>query len=124
MHIDTHVAVWLYAGEVERFPAPARRLLDQSELVISPMVLLEIQFLREAGKLELRPERFLREMKQDLGLKVCEAAFPDIIFSAVELSWTRDPFDRFITAQAAVNEAPLMTRDKTIRTHYRRAVWD
>ncbi len=28
------------------------------------MVLLEIQFLREAGKLDIRPERFLKDMKQ------------------------------------------------------------
>ncbi|MEI6438294.1 MAG: PIN domain-containing protein [Candidatus Omnitrophota bacterium] len=124
LYLDTHAAVWLYAGEVDRFPARARRRLEASSLVISPMVLLEIQFLREAGKVDIKPERFLREMKQDLDLALCQAAFTDIALAAVVLSWTRDPFDRLIVAQASAAEAPLLTRDKSILEHYSRAVWD
>lgn len=38
-------------------------------------------------------------------------------------TWTRDPFDRTITAQAARVGAFLLTRDETIRRHYAAAVW-
>ncbi|MCF7950382.1 MAG: hypothetical protein K9L57_01970 [Spirochaetaceae bacterium] len=37
--------------------------------------------------------------------------------------WTRDPFDRLITAQADIQAASLLTKDGTIRTHYPKAVW-
>ena len=38
-------------------------------------------------------------------------------------SWTRDPFDRMIVAQAALREAPLLTKDRVLHEHYDRAVW-
>jgi PIN domain nuclease of toxin-antitoxin system len=37
--------------------------------------------------------------------------------------WTRDPFDRLITAQAAVGSDVLITKDATITANYPRAVW-
>ena len=124
LHLDTHAAVWLYAGEVDRFPAKLRLLLEAKTLYISPMVLLEIQFLREAGKLDIRPERFLRDMKEALDLKVCEDLFSSVALQAVEISWTRDPFDRLIVAQSDLAGVPLVTRDKAITHHYRRVVWE
>ena len=39
------------------------------------------------------------------------------------MKWTRDPFDRLITAQAAVDDSPLLTKDDTIHTYYPKAVW-
>jgi PIN domain nuclease of toxin-antitoxin system len=43
---------------------------------------------------------------------------------ALGQSWTRDPFDRIIVSQAALRNAPLVTRDQVIRDHYSQAVWD
>jgi PIN domain nuclease of toxin-antitoxin system len=37
-HLDTHVVVWLYAGEVERFPDAARAALERDTLAVSPAV--------------------------------------------------------------------------------------
>jgi PIN domain nuclease of toxin-antitoxin system len=37
--------------------------------------------------------------------------------------WTRDPFDRLITAQAASYNQVLLTKDETIRKHYANAIW-
>ncbi len=50
-------------------------------------------------------------------------AGPAILWSR-NFSWTRDPFDRIITAQASLNEALLITKDGSIRKNYARAVWD
>ncbi|MBI2375021.1 MAG: hypothetical protein HYV07_13575 [Deltaproteobacteria bacterium] len=33
-------------------------------------------------------------------------------------------FDRFIVAEAALEKAQLLTKNKEIRKHYARAVWD
>lgn len=124
VHLDTHAALWLYAGEVERFSDRARSILERAALYISPLVLLEIQYLKETGKLNVKPDTFLRDMREALGLEISQAPFASVAIEAVRLSWTRDPFDRMIVAQAMVDEARLLTRDKTILKHCRQAFWE
>ena len=50
-----------------------------------------------------------------------------MLFRSVEaaerLSWTRDPFDRLIVAQASLAGAPLVTKDRMIRKHFAKAAW-
>ena len=47
IYIDTHIAVWLYAGEVEKFSDHAKDLLNDNDILISPIVRLELQYLHE-----------------------------------------------------------------------------
>jgi hypothetical protein len=42
---------------------------------------------------------------------------------ATMLSWTRDPFDRLIWAQAVTAEATLVTKDQSIRRNLPLAWW-
>jgi PIN domain nuclease of toxin-antitoxin system len=56
-------------------------------------------------------------------LNVSSAPFPRVIASARELRWTRDAFDRLITAQAMHEGALLVTRDRRIRDNFAGAVW-
>ena len=58
-----------------------------------------------------------------LGLTVCDAPFATVAHAAEEYQWTRDPFDRFIVAQATVHGAPLVTKDRTLHATYTSAVW-
>lgn len=37
MFLDTHVVVWLYAGDVGRIPRVARQKIEEQDLLISPM---------------------------------------------------------------------------------------
>jgi PIN domain nuclease of toxin-antitoxin system len=124
LYLDTHAALWLYAGKVELFPLCVREFMDDAQLAISPMVLLEIQFLREAGKINLKLDTFIRDMHSEVGLKICEAPFASVTLEASRINWTRDPFDRLIVAQSAAEEAGLVTRDKVILKNYNQAVWD
>lgn len=124
IHLDTHVAVWLYAGDLGRFPKKALRQLEREELVISPIVLLEMQYLYELRRLTDPPSLVLKELEDSLGLAVDDEAFQRVVLSALGQKWTRDPFDRIIVAQAQVGAAQLMTKDATIRDNYRLAVWD
>ena len=43
---------------------------------------------------------------------------------AAEETWTRDPFDRVIVAQARLRGAPLLTKDRAIHAGYERAIWE
>ena len=122
--LDTHAVVWLYAGEVERFPRRAQKRLEGEVLVISPIVLLEIQYLHELARVTDSPAVIAKELAKSIGLAVHSLDFERTIVSALGQSWTRDPFDRIIVAHAHLVSAPLLTKDKSIRRHYRLAVWD
>lgn len=124
MFLDTHVVVWLYAGEVSRFPSKARNRIDREVLFISPMVQLEIQFLNELGRLIDSPSLMLKELEKSLGLTLSADSFENVVLAAMRQTWTRDPFDRLIVAQAQLQSAPLLTKDEAIRKHYREALWD
>jgi PIN domain nuclease of toxin-antitoxin system len=122
--LDTHCAVFLHAGETELFGSTARHLLDAEDLYISPMVLLELQYLYETGKIAFDGQTILDELQGDLGLRVLDRHWYGVCAKAMELSWTRDPFDRTITAQALVEGQRLLTRNRMIREHCSLAFWD
>lgn len=42
---------------------------------------------------------------------------------AIETAWTRDVFDRLITAEADSLSLAIITKDKSIQENYRRAIW-
>ncbi|MCG8455340.1 MAG: PIN domain-containing protein [Holophagales bacterium] len=123
IHLDTHVVAWLYGGELGRLSNAARDALDRHDLRISPMVDLELQYLFEIERITESPSVVLGHLETDIGLKVCDAPFPSVVRLAREQTWTRDPFDRLIVAQASLRQSPLLTRDSNIQQHYPRAVW-
>ena len=123
IYLDTHIVVWLYQKDRNRFTPKTLALIDKEELLISPMVELELEFLFEIDRINVRAETILDYLKDKISLRICESSFPHIIRKAKVNKWTRDPFDRIITAQAAVNNSILITKDKQIRKHYSRAIW-
>ena len=124
IHLDTHVVVWLYAGDLRRFSPAARRRLDREELRISPMVALEVQYLHKVGRISENAGVVLSDLARKLGLVQAEGDFTAVAAAAMDLGWTRDPFDRVIVAHAALYGATLLTKDRSIRRNYGRAVWD
>ena len=45
IHLDTHAVVWLAAGDLDRFEPFVVPLLQQQGCAISPMVMLELDYL-------------------------------------------------------------------------------
>jgi PIN domain nuclease of toxin-antitoxin system len=122
--LDTHVVVWLYAGERTRLPAAVAERIEAEDLLLSPIVPMELQFLREIGRLRAEPCRMLDVLRETIGAQVDNTPFFSVVLQAMELKWTCDPFDRLIVAQALLRHAPLLTRDDQIRKHFAGAVWD
>jgi PIN domain nuclease of toxin-antitoxin system len=122
-YLDTHVTLWLYAGETARISKRAADLINGEALLASPIVLLELQYLREIGRLTATPHAVVAELKRRVGLEIQNRPLEAIVEQAQDLDWTRDVFDRLIVAQAALDAAVLVTTDQTIRTHYPKAVW-
>lgn len=125
IYLDTHVVAWLYASADERFPEGVVTVLEKTvDLRISPMVRLELQYLYEIGRVTEPATEVLDVIESALALSICHAPFPAIVKAAEGYSWTRDPFDRLITASASLFDAPLVTKDETIHRHYPHAFWE
>jgi PIN domain nuclease of toxin-antitoxin system len=123
-YLDTQVVVWLAAGTVEKISAAASAAIEDSELAISPMVLLELQYLYEIKRILREPLALVNDVETQIGLRVRDHAFAAIVHTALFETWTRDPFDRVIVAHARTDgHAPLITSDPKIRENYSRAVW-
>jgi len=122
-YLDTHVVAWLYAGHVELLSDRALSVLRDSDLLISPMVRLELQYLHEVGRTTVPARAVMQELASTIGLRLCRLSFGEVVEKAERHSWTRDPFDRIIVAQAAHARAALVTKDKTIQQNYSMAVW-
>lgn len=122
-YLDTHVAAWLFAGDASRLSAQARAVIEADDLMISPAVVLELQYLFETRRVSDPAEAVVEDLRQRLHVATCNLPFPDVVRRALALSWTRDPFDRLIVAQAAANDAKLVTKDRTLRKRYRASVW-
>jgi PIN domain nuclease of toxin-antitoxin system len=124
IYLDTHVVAWLYAKRIDNIPAAARQAIEEHDLLVSPMVVLELQYLYEIGRTKEAAEAVIGSLGREIGLEVCDLAFAQVMGVALDEDWTRDPFDRLIVSQAKLREAELVSKDATIREHYSRVIWD
>jgi len=122
-YLDTHVVAWLYAPRIEMLSESALTIVREGDLLVSPIVLLELDFLEEIGRIGTRGRDVYQNLHERIGLRICELTHLEIVRSASSQTWTRDPFDRLIVGHAALAGAELVTRDEAIRRHYPRAVW-
>ncbi len=124
IYLDTSIIVWLYQGNRRKFSKKAIRLLDSHEKYVSPIVMLELAYLNEIGRVIVPATEIIQELQEVIYLKICSHPFYKVIERGLHMSWTRDPFDRVIAAQAALHANPLLTKDETILKNYSHAVWD
>lgn len=123
-YLDTHVAVWLHAGLIEKLSLEAKRQIEANDLLLSPMVLLEFQYLYERERIAVEAASLYGYLHSTFGISLCGLPFAAVASSALALHWTSDPFDRMIVAQALANGAArLITADSQIRKHYSMACW-
>lgn len=102
-----------------------RRTIDTAAcLFVSPIVELELACLHEIGRATRTAAAILDALRRDLDLETCKKLpFASVVGAALGLTWTRDPFDRLIVAQAARGKAPLLTADRVILERYPKAFW-
>jgi PIN domain nuclease of toxin-antitoxin system len=124
LYLDTQVVVWLAEGRTERLTVVAASAIEEFEPVISPMVMLEIEYLFEIKRIIRPPLMLLNQLEAQIGLRQSDHAFAAVIQTALFETWTRDPFDRVIVAHARTDAmSPLVTSDEKIRENYPRSVW-
>jgi PIN domain nuclease of toxin-antitoxin system len=124
IHLDTHVVVWLYEKKREFFSDRALELIKAEDLAISPIVLLKFQYLFEIDRILADPRVVSDYLHERLGLEFDSTSCAKVTERAMEMTWTRDPFDRLIAAQAACGRTTLVTKDSLILKNYPGAAWE
>lgn len=75
IYLDTHVAAWMYAGRTDLLPAGVQSLLEEHDLLISPAVELELQYLFEVQGTAEPAAAVVAALEREVGLAVCDLPF-------------------------------------------------
>ena len=120
--LDTRAALW-WLSEDERFSeATADQLTDETnQVLLSAVVVWEVAIKRSLGKLEA-PEN-LASTLLDAGLQALPVSL-DHAAAVEQLPWHhRDPFDRMLVAQAAIEGAAVVSHDEALQPYEVNLVW-
>ena len=123
VYIDTHVVVWLYAGLTEKLSEKAKSAIEESQVLISQLVRLELQYLFEIKRIKTKPLTIINGLSKSIDLKVSDCPLDKIMDASLKADWTRDVFDRLLTAEAIAENAGFITADREIRNNLKRAIW-
>lgn len=117
------MVIWIWTKQDHKLSRSAHEAIESDNLAVSPMVGLELTYLREVGRFDTPADEVLSDLRRQIGLRIGAEPFDLVCESAATLSWTRDPFDRLIAAQALVAGARLATADETIRANVANVIW-
>lgn len=115
--LDTHFLLWVVLDLPRRDEFPW--LDGYRPWGVSPISFLEIQFLAEVGRLEVRQAEFMDAVSRDQRFVIDEVPLVPLIEKAMQLVWTRDPFDRLLAAHSEARRVPLCSIDRVIRAEHR-----
>lgn len=121
--LDTHLLVWLYEGELDLISDQAKKLLESQAILISPIVKLELEYLHEIKRLKHNADKIFSYLNSEIGIEFSKESFGMVIEKSIKEKWTRDPFDRIITAHARLLGFKLITKDQKIHRNYSLATW-
>jgi PIN domain nuclease of toxin-antitoxin system len=125
VYIDTHIVIWLCEGLVEKLTPAASHSIESSQVEISPMVLVELEYLFGIKRIVKPPLALLDQLKTLIGLRMSDHPFSAVAQTALFETWTRDPFDRIIVAQARSDGySGLITADEKIQQNYTKTIWN
>jgi PIN domain nuclease of toxin-antitoxin system len=102
--------IWLHRGHRR-----ARKLARHAgRIYASPATLLELQFLVETGRLQLRGASTVRDLLEDERFLVDDPPALAWFEKARGVGWTHDPFDRLLVAHASLRGWRLATGDEAV----------
>jgi PIN domain nuclease of toxin-antitoxin system len=107
--LDTNALIWIL-----RTHPRSRPLARLPRLYVSPASLLEMHMLIESGRARTVAGRTASELAHDPRWLLDEPPSGDWFDRAMDVGWTRDPFDRLIVAHARVRGWKLATGDEAL----------
>ena len=112
--LDTHYVARLLPPRLDRRLAWLERYQPWG---VSPLAILEIQYLVEIGRSVVRGVR--QRLEEDPRFVIDDINVAALAEEAQALSWTRDTFDRLLCAHSLARRVPLCTADERILAHHR-----
>ena len=124
--LDTHAFIW-WNGEEERLSDRARAAVTDptNEVVVSAITAWEIVIKATLGRLKLDepPDVYVASRIRENSFE----ALPFTVEHAARVAGLpnlhRDPFDRALVAQAAMEALPLVTADPIVRSYPIATYW-
>ena len=110
--LDTNAVIWTLQNHRR-----ARPLARLPRVYISPASVLELQLLTETGRLRPLAGKVVGDIAHDPRWLQDEPASGDWFHTALDIGWTRDPFDRLIVAHARLRGWKLATGDAALAGH-------
>ncbi len=121
--LDTHALIfWLL--DTSKLSAKTREILSNPEnrFCISTACILEIEYLIEIGRLETEIGDVLSYIQREQAFFL--QPFDEmILLKTLVASEHRDPFDRIILGTATAYNLPIITRDRWMKSQYKKASW-
>jgi len=121
--LDTHITIWLYEKRLDLLSEKAKQYIEKSDLFISPVVKLEIEYLFEIERIKDNSETICSFLEKNIDLKIENSSFSEIIKISLNEKWTKDPFDRIIVAHSKLKNYSLISKDKKINKNYFRTIY-
>ena len=113
--LDTHVLLWLLAGEERRFGPRTLDALREQPATVSAATVWEIATKRGLGKLRAPSNLVETVAAAGLNLLSVTAVHAERVAELPDLH--RDPFDRLLVSQARLENFTLVTGDHVIRSY-------
>ncbi len=124
--LDTHTFLWWITDDPQLSPK-ARYIIGNvnNELFLSVASAWEIAIKARLGRLSLdeRADRFIPAQLSKNGISPLPIEMSHALYTARLPDIHRDPFDRLIIAQCALEKLPLITKDTVIRKYKVETVW-
>ncbi len=122
-YLDTNVVIRLAIGDLSKISKEAQQAMNRYDLLISPMVLVELQYAFEIKRVIRQAEAIFKHLQRTIDLQICQLPFEHIASAALLESWTQDAFDRIIVSQArCAQNSFLITADEKIQKHYMQTI--
>jgi PIN domain nuclease of toxin-antitoxin system len=118
--LDTNILIPLLEGQFDRMPRGIREsILEPTDALVSSVASLwEIAIKTRLGRLELSMaiERLPEEV-DGLGMRLLNIDHRHVLATLDPEPATRDPIDRLLLAQCAIEGMRLLTVDRVLATH-------
>lgn len=113
--LDTHVLLWLLAGDPRLSSWSRERMVAADERLVSAVTAYEIGLKAAIGKLTIEAD--LDQTLDDFGLERLAVSWAHADHAARLPLHHRDPWDRLLVAQAALEGLTIVTAEPAIERY-------
>jgi PIN domain nuclease of toxin-antitoxin system len=123
---DTHSLVW-YFTENPRLSRKALKVFEKTvkegTIIIPAVVLAEIMYIAKKGRIPMSFAETVKKIEDSENFAIIPLDL-DILKKADEIDYEFEIHDRLIVAAALLFDAPLLTKDQTIKeSNLCRVIW-